>query len=102
MACQGYSEREVRLGYFGIREPVASCEEITFNRLSLVLVPGLAFDPHGRRLGRGRGYYDRLLANVRSVTCGVAFDGQLVPEVPADAHDVRLNCVLTPTRWMVV
>ena len=95
-------EREVRLGYFGIREPAASCEEITFNRLSLVLVPGLAFDPHGRRLGRGRGYYDRLLANVRSVTCGVAFDGQLVPEVPADAHDVRLNCVLTPTRWMVV
>jgi 5-formyltetrahydrofolate cyclo-ligase len=95
-------ERDVRPGYFGIREPAGRCDGIAFDRLDLVLVPGLAFDPRGRRLGRGRGYYDRLLANVHCVTCGVGFDLQLVPEVPAEAHDVRLSCILTPTRWMMV
>jgi 5-formyltetrahydrofolate cyclo-ligase len=97
----GDPERDVQAGYFGIREPAAWCAEITFNRLDLVLVPGLAFDLQGRRLGRGRGYYDRLLTQVRSVTCGVAFDVQIVPEVPAGAQDVRLHCVVTPTRWVI-
>ena len=68
-------------------------------RLDLVLVPGVAFDLHGRRLGRGRGYYDRLLSQVGGRTCGVAFDEQVVSEVPVEAHDVLLNCILTPTRW---
>jgi 5-formyltetrahydrofolate cyclo-ligase len=66
----------------------------------LVLVPGVAFDSHGRRLGRGKGFYDQLLAFVRGTKCGVAFDEQIVPEIPIEPHDVRLNCILTPTRWI--
>jgi 5-formyltetrahydrofolate cyclo-ligase len=64
------------------------------------LVPGVAFDLHGRRLGRGKGFYDRLLADVRGKTCGVAFDEQIVREVPVEPHDSDVNCILTPTRWI--
>jgi 5-formyltetrahydrofolate cyclo-ligase len=64
------------------------------------LVPGLAFDPSGRRLGRGKGFYDRLLAMVRGRKCGIAFEEQVVPEIPVEPHDIRLDCLLTPRRWM--
>jgi 5-formyltetrahydrofolate cyclo-ligase len=87
-------------GRFGIREPVDRCALVSLNRLDLVLVPGVAFDLHGRRLGRGKGFYDRLLALMQGTTCGVAFDEQIVEEVPVEPHDVPLNCILTPTRWL--
>jgi 5-formyltetrahydrofolate cyclo-ligase len=92
--------REVALGRYGIREPVRSCNPVPLNRLDFTLVPGVAFDLHGRRLGRGRGYYDVLLAEVRGKTCGVAFDEQIVREVPVEPHDSDVNCILTPTRWI--
>ena len=66
----------------------------------LILVPGVAFDLHGRRLGRGKGFYDQLLAAVRGTTCGVAFEQQMVREVPVEPHDIHLNSILTPTRWI--
>ncbi len=91
---------DLRRGRFGIREPVEACEQIPLNALDLILVPGLAFDLHGRRLGRGRGFYDQVLALVRGTACGVAFDQQIVPEVPAGPRDIRVNCILTPTRWI--
>jgi len=89
-------------GRFGILEPAPQCEVLPLNRLDLVLVPGVAFDWHGRRLGRGKGFYDRLLAEVSGKACGVAFDQQMVETVPVEPHDVRLNCILTPSRWMEV
>jgi 5-formyltetrahydrofolate cyclo-ligase len=92
--------REMRLGRYGIREPLTSCELVPLNRLDFTLVPGVAFDLHGRRLGRGKGYYDALLAEVRGKTCGVAFDQQIVREVPVEPHDSDVNCILTPTRWI--
>src|SRR6185436_13014390 len=51
---------DIRIGKFGIREPAEHCAEIALNRLDLVLAPGVAFDLHGHRLGRGKGIYDRL------------------------------------------
>ncbi len=93
-------QSDLRVGRYGIREPVPACPRSALNRLDLLLVPGVAFDPHGHRLGRGKGFYDQLLAAVRGTTCGVAFDEQLVRQVPVGPHDVRLNCILTPTRWI--
>jgi 5-formyltetrahydrofolate cyclo-ligase len=90
---------DLQAGKFGIREPRESCPIIPLNRLDLVLVPGVAFDLNGHRLGRGKGYYDRLLADAAGSTCGVAFDQQIVSQVPSEPHDVRLSCILTPTRW---
>ena len=92
--------RDLVQGRFGIREPAPSCPEVALNRLDLVLVPGIAFDPRGGRLGRGKGFYDRLLAAVNGLKCGVAFDEQIVDTVPVGPMDVRLNCILTPTRWI--
>ncbi len=92
--------RDVVAGKFGVREPAESCAEVLLNQLDLVLVPGIAFDARGGRLGRGKGFYDRLLAGVRGTKCGVAFDEQLVDAVPVGPHDIRLNCILTPTRWI--
>ena len=92
--------RDLVAGRFGIREPLPACPEVLLNRLDLVLVPGIAFDVRGGRLGRGRGFYDRLLAGVRGPKCGVAFEEQIVEAVPVGPLDIRLNCILTPTRWI--
>lgn len=93
---------DLQRGQFGIREPKADCAVIPLNRLDLVLVPGVGFDLLGRRLGRGRGYYDRLLAQISGTKCGVGFDEQIVEVIPTEPHDVHLNCILTPTRWLKV
>ena len=87
-------------GSFGIREPADHCAPLSTNRLDFILVPGVAFDLQGRRLGRGMGFYDRLLTTLRGTACGVAFDEQIVREVPVEPHDVPVNCILTPTRWI--
>lgn len=90
---------ELRPGAFGVAEPIPEAPGIALKQLDFILVPGVAFDPSGRRLGRGRGFYDRLLAGLPGHTCGVAFPWQLVSEVPMEAHDVMLNSILTPTHW---
>jgi len=93
-------EQDLRRGQFGIREPTMACAEFPLNQLDLVLVPGVAFDLQGHRLGRGKGYYDRLLAAVRGVKCGVAFDEQMVAAVPVGPQDVQVDCIVTPTQWI--
>lgn len=93
------TDRDLITGRFGVREPAAACPALPLNQLDLLLVPGVAFALDGHRLGRGKGFYDRLLAAVRGATCGVAYDEQIVAAVPVESHDVRLNHILTPTRW---
>jgi 5-formyltetrahydrofolate cyclo-ligase len=90
---------EVPVGYYGIREPGAGGGIISPNQLDLILVPGVAFDLSGRRLGRGRGYYDQLLSGVQAIKCGLCFDEQVYAQIPVEPHDILLNCILTPTRW---
>jgi 5-formyltetrahydrofolate cyclo-ligase len=89
-------------GRFSIPEPAAHCLIFPSKQLDLALVPGIGFTLDGGRLGRGKGYYDRLLAEVPGFKCGVAFDCQVASEFPLEPHDVRLNCILTPTRWHLV
>jgi 5-formyltetrahydrofolate cyclo-ligase len=107
-ASGAYQAREIRdpvadltVGPFGILEPKPGCPGVTAMPLDLVVVPGLAFDPRGWRLGRGKGFYDRMLESVSAVTCGVAFDEQIVPAVPVEPHDVQLSFVLTPAHRIV-
>jgi 5-formyltetrahydrofolate cyclo-ligase len=104
-AAQLYSARRVKnletdifTGKFGISEPHPECEEIPLNRFDLVLAPGLAFDLSGHRLGRGRGFYDRILAAASGVKCGVAYDFQVRDQIPVEPHDVRVNFIFTPNR----
>jgi 5-formyltetrahydrofolate cyclo-ligase len=91
-------QSEIAIGPFGIREPKSGCAEIALSRLNLIVVPGVAFDLCGRRLGRGRGFYDRLLAEIQGVKCGIAFNEQIAGEVPTGEHDLQMDFILTPTR----
>lgn len=89
---------ELVLGKFKIPEPAPEAPCIPLKELDLVLVPGVAFDRTGRRLGRGRGFYDRLLAEVRGIKCGVAYDWQVVAKLPDEPHDIKMDFVLTPSQ----
>ena len=75
-------------GPWGVREPVSP--EIV--RPEIVFAPGLAFDPKGRRLGTGGGWYDRVLAEI-PLKFGVTFGGQIVDEVPVESHDIHMDWV---------
>jgi 5-formyltetrahydrofolate cyclo-ligase len=72
-------------------------------RLDVILVPGLAFDPRGHRLGYGAGYYDRTLPRFRppALAIGVAFDFQLAPDLPSTETDVPVDLIVTDQRVMV-
>jgi 5-formyltetrahydrofolate cyclo-ligase len=89
---------DIVIGKFGVREPAATCEEIPLNQFDLVLVPGMAFDLQGNRLGRGQGFYDRILAEVSGIKCGVAYDFQLLATIPTEPHDAKVNFIFTPSR----
>lgn len=89
---------EIEIRRHGIREPLESCPLLDPAELDAVLVPGLAFDGFGGRLGRGGGYYDRFLPRL-STSCaviGVCFAEQVVDRVPSGPHDARMDMLLTP------
>ena len=85
-------------GRAGIREPKAGSEEIRIDDVDAALIPGRAFSEGLKRLGRGAGCYDALLASARVVKIGVAYDFQVFPDLPAGAGDVSMDAVLTPGR----
>src|ERR1700744_1569681 len=91
---------EIISGKFGVREPSSACPEIPMDQFNLVLVPGMAFDLQGNRLGRGRGFYDRLLTGVSGIKCGVCYDGQLWPEIPTEPHDAKVDFIVTPSTLL--
>lgn len=89
-------------GAYGISEPTGDVLH-DLAELDLIVVPGVAFDPEGHRLGRGRGYYDRLFARAdaqppsptRPRRLGYAFPFQILPHVPSEPHDALMDTVLT-------
>jgi 5-formyltetrahydrofolate cyclo-ligase len=91
---------DLRAGVLGIPEPRPELPEVDPATVDWALIPGLAFDKQGFRLGRGAGYYDRLLPLLRhDSTCwALCLSCQLVCELPVEAHDAPLNGVSTPER----
>ena len=83
-------------GAYGLMEPAQCCAVFPPEEIDLVFVPGTAFDASGGRLGQGGGYYDRFLARTGALRTGVCHDFALTACVPAQAHDVRMDCILTP------
>ena len=88
-------------GKFGIPEPTTPAYEGT---IDLMIVPAVAFDKKGRRLGRGGGYYDRFIKKIKNhtFTLGVAYDFQMIDEVPSARHDQRVQGVVTPNQTILV
>ena len=92
------SRRELTKGVLGIPEPEGNASRRQRgSTLDCVVVPGLAFDKNFNRLGRGGGFYDRFLKKVgkKTVKIGLGYSFQLVAKVPAEAHDTRLDLVIT-------
>jgi 5-formyltetrahydrofolate cyclo-ligase len=94
--------QQVAPGKFGVREPLAECPSVPLKELDFALVPGIGFSLNGCRLGRGRGFFDRILCQVRGWKCGVAFDWQLTVCIPSEEHDIHVDSIVTPTRWHLV
>lgn len=91
--------RQLLPGKYGVLEPSPECPVLPLNELDLALVPGIGFTLNGCRLGRGKGYFDRILCEVRGWKCGVAFDWQVTVAIPSEQHDIHVNSIVTPTRW---
>ncbi len=94
------AETKYSTGHFGIREPISSTPYPT-NQIDLMIVPGVAFDRKGNRLGRGGGYYDRLLEGFSGASVAVAFDFQILPKIPADPHDKPVDFLVTETELLM-
>ena len=89
-----YNRSTLSLGAFHIEEPEG--DDVTdISEIELIVVPGIAYDRHGNRVGRGKGYYDRLLASTRATKIGVGYDFQLVDEIDAEPHDVVMDLIVT-------
>jgi 5-formyltetrahydrofolate cyclo-ligase len=92
-------ERELVVGPLGVPQPKPSfIRPVPTARMDLFLLPGVAFDTNGRRLGRGAGYYDRLLHAVRRPLWALAFENQIVPAVPVSKNDIRVGRIITESR----
>lgn len=87
---------ELISGSFGILEPADHLPMVPIPEIDAFICPGLAFDPRGGRLGRGRGYYDRILADARgdALKLGVCFEFQRVEDTFAEAHDIHMDHVI--------
>jgi 5-formyltetrahydrofolate cyclo-ligase len=92
-------DRDLSPGKFGILEPKPDPGHVTpLGRFDAVLVPGLAFDAAGHRLGRGMGYFDHILSSIHGIRIGLAYDCQIVTEVPTDTHDMHMDFLVTETK----
>lgn len=95
-----YNPHELQSGAFSIEEPQGN--NITHpNTLDLIIVPAVALDHDKNRLGRGKGYYDRLLSKTQATTIGVGYDLQLIPTgIPAEPHDIKLDYIITKSHFI--
>lgn len=97
-----YDNSRLHIGAFNIEEPTGS-DVTDINEIELIVVPAIAYDRNGNRVGRGKGYYDRLLAETRAVKIGVGYDFQLIDDdIDAEDHDVRVDIVITESRHIPV
>lgn len=92
-----YDPETLMPGAFGILEPGPAARLCPPREIDLLFVPGVAFTPQGLRCGRGRGYYDRYLgrADFRAAKIGVCYAHQLIDDLPAEPHDIRVDSVIT-------
>jgi 5-formyltetrahydrofolate cyclo-ligase len=102
-ACRIGDLDEVAPGHYGIREPKAPLiRPIPAGEIDVVIVPGVAFDRRGCRIGYGGGYYDRFLPQApQAARIGVAFACQLVAGIPADTHDIPMDGVVTDAETII-
>ncbi|MCM1152887.1 MAG: 5-formyltetrahydrofolate cyclo-ligase [Muribaculum sp.] len=96
-----YDQSRLELGSFHIEEPCG--DELTDpDTLELIIVPAVAYDRKGNRLGRGKGFYDRLLHTSKAAKIGVGYEFQLLEDLPVEPHDVPMDMVITQETTIVI
>ena len=84
---------------FSILEPKKGCIKLVkIEDVDLFIVPGIAFDSKGNRVGYGKGYFDRLLEKTKTIIVGLSYDFQMVPPIKGSKHDVKVNKIVTESR----
>ena len=89
--------KDLARGAFGILEPRADSPIVPLDEIDAFFCPGMAFDPHGGRLGRGKGFYDRLLSQARTDAkkIGITFPSQIVSNTHCEAHDILMDEIIS-------
>lgn len=88
---------------YGIREPLGFEDDRVCDDIDVIIVPGLAFDKDGFRLGRGKGFYDRFLTKHKNlIKIGYGYDFQLIDKVPTEPHDIRMDYIITPNNLISI
>lgn len=96
-----YEQTRLHLGAFEIEEPDGN-DLTDIADIELIIVPAVAYDRHGNRVGRGKGYYDRMLAGSRATKVGVGYDFQLIDDaIDTDSHDVPVDIVITQSHTVI-
>ena len=96
-----YDESRLELGSFHIEEPTGN-NTVDPKEIELVIVPGVAYDKKGNRLGRGKGFYDRFLTSTKATKIGVGYEFQIVDDLPAEQHDVKMDMIITQSTTIIV
>lgn len=97
------SMSDLNTGFFGVREPdVSKCKEATDFSDSICIVPGIAYDKCGYRLGYGKGYYDRFMQNSTSLFIGLCYNELVADELPIGEYDVPVKYIITENGFMAV
>lgn len=96
-----YEESRLELGSFHIEEPTGD-NVVDPSEIEMIVVPAVAYDRAGNRLGRGKGFYDRLLKTTKATKVGVGYEFQLVDEVPVEPHDVGMDIIITQNSTIVI
>ena len=94
-------EWEMKKGKYGILEP-KNIEYADEKEIEIAIIPGIAFDVNGNRIGYGKGYFDRLLRKMKAIKIAVAFDFQVLEELPVESHDVKMDAVITEKRIFTI
>lgn len=87
--------KDLTPGKFNILEPKP--QKKSYN-IDLVLVPGVVFDTKGNRIGFGKGYFDRFLKNINCSKIGIAYDFQILPEIPSNPHDIKMDLIISENQ----
>ena len=96
-----YNESRLELGSFHIEEPTGN-DTVDVSDIELIVVPAVAYDLKGNRLGRGKGFYDRLLSNTKATKIGIAYEFQIVDDIPTEPHDVAMDIIISPSGCRII
>lgn len=89
-------------GSFRIPEPKTNLETADPAKLDFIILPGVAFSPDGHRIGYGQGFFDRLLKKTSCLKIGVAYEFQIVENIPGEDHDVPVDRIVTESRTIII